>query len=68
MNSLGGKIRELRRARKLTLKDLAAKLETRGWEISDKVLGHIENGRRIITDTELLLILRVLGRNWRDLE
>jgi transcriptional regulator with XRE-family HTH domain len=67
-NSFGKKLKELRLAAGISLRDFAAKLETLGWEVSEGTWAHVEAGRRILSDTELLLALRVLRKKLSDLE
>lgn len=67
-NTFGPKLKELRLAQGLTLGDVVAKLGVRKWEITETNLGHIEAQRRSLTDTELLVLLRVLKSNLSDLE
>lgn len=50
------------------MRDMAAKLEASGWEVSEGTWGHVEAGRRILSDTELMLALRVLRLKLADLE
>ena len=54
MNIIGPQVRALREDQDLTLKDLAFKLNTLGWDISYSLLSKIEKKKRKITDIELL--------------
>jgi len=47
---------------------MVARLCVQGWEISESTYSHIESGRRILSDTELMRILRVLKLKLSDLE
>jgi transcriptional regulator with XRE-family HTH domain len=67
-NVFGKKLRTLRLNRKLSVRATAAKLQAHGWDLGETSLGHIEAGRRTITDMELMRILRVLGARLSDLE
>lgn len=67
-NTFGPKLKVLRLAAGLTLRDVVAKLGVRGWEISETNLGHIEAQRRTLTDIELLALLKVLKARLSDLE
>lgn len=67
-NYFGAKLREIRRARGISVRDMAAKLEARGWQVSETVWGHVESGRRILADTELMMALKVLRVGLSDLE
>jgi hypothetical protein len=67
-NVFGKKLRALRVTKNMTVRDTAAKIQARGWDLSETSLGHIEAGRRTLTDQELMLILRVVGARLSDLE
>lgn len=68
LNIFGGRLRELRLARGLTVRATAAKLQAKGWDLTETALGHIEAGRRSITDAELVILLRLFGAKLSDLE
>lgn len=51
----------MRHVKEIGLRDMVARLGARGWAISESAYAHLEAGRRIISDCELMLILRVLG-------
>jgi len=61
-NIIGKKVREARHNfnPSLSQKELAAKLEINGWEISRGTLSKIEAGIRQVTDFELLALANVL--------
>ena len=65
---LGPKLKKLRLARGLMAVSVCAALQRRGWDISQSVFSHLESGNRLLTDTELLLILKVLKSRLSDLE
>lgn len=67
-NTFGSQIRELRLARGISTADMAARLGAMGWDVSSSTYAHIEGGRRIISDTELLMMLRVLRVELGDLK
>jgi transcriptional regulator with XRE-family HTH domain len=67
-NTFGPKLKALRLDKGLSLRDVAAKLGVRGWEITETNLGHIEAQRRTLTDTELLALLKVLKATLSELE
>lgn len=68
LNVFGRKLREIRRAKKISSTDLVAKLQVRGWPISRETYSYIESGQRVLADAELLLILQALGARLSDLE
>lgn len=69
-NAFGAKLKVLRLARGLTQTEMVARLGTAtpSWELSEGTYGHIENGRRMISDLELLAILKILKAKLHDLE
>lgn len=67
-NMFGQKLRSMRKERGISLRDFAARMEARGWEVSEDVWGRVEAGKRIISDVELVMALRVLGFKLSDLE
>lgn len=67
-NTFGAKLRELRLSEGVSLRDMAARLEATGWEVSEDVWHRVEAGKRLLSDTELVLALRVLRKKLRDLE
>lgn len=68
MNVFGRKLRALRLQRSVGLQDMVAKLQASGWDIGEINYAHMEAGRRIIADAELVLILKTLKARLRDLE
>lgn len=67
-NTFGLRLKSLRLEKGISLRHFAAKLERRGWEVSEDVWLRIESGKRLLSDTELVLALKVLGCKLRDLE
>lgn len=55
-NIISKNMRALRNERKLTQKDLAAKLQTYNINIDQQMISKIENNTRIVTDYELVYI------------
>jgi len=68
LNQLGNELRNLREADRLLQTELAVKLQKAGWDIELATLNRIESGARTLTDVELMLILKVLGKRLRDLD
>ena len=68
LNVLGAKIRKLREAEGLRQNELTTRLQRAGWDVDPGTTNRIETGVRTLTDIELMLILKVLGKRLRDLE
>ena len=51
---LGQKVRSSRKAQGLSQEQLAAELQLRGLDITQKAISRIETGERVIPDYELL--------------
>ncbi len=66
-NTYGQELRVLRESRGITIQILIARLQLRGWDVGEDTISNIEMGRRIISDTELTLILAELGGKLSDL-
>lgn len=59
-NILGKNVRRLRKAKKLTQKDLAAKIQTIGLDMDRLAIVRIEAGTRVIADYEVLFLKEAL--------
>ncbi len=68
LNIFGAKIRRLREAAGLRQNELTHRLQRAGWDVDPGTTNRIETGARTLTDIELMLILRVLGKRLSDLE
>jgi len=69
LNAAGVRLAVLRKEEGLRQSDVVARLQRKGWKaISEPLLSMIERGKRGLSDIELQLILRALGKNWSDLE
>lgn len=66
-NCYGGDLRAIRLAKRITAQTLCAKLQLKGWDVSEDVINSIEAGRRILADSELTLILLCLRAKPADL-
>ncbi len=66
LNQLGNELRNLREADRMRQTELAVKLQKAGWDIELATLNRIESGARTLTDVELMLILKVLGKRLGD--
>lgn len=62
-NVVGPRVRAARYTggRKVTQKDLAAKLQTLGVELDRTAISKIENGKRPVNDLEIVAICEALG-------
>lgn len=67
-NIFGPRLRKVRIAKGLSSTEMIARLGVLGWEVANSSLSQIEAGTRILADSELQLILKVLGMKWSDLE
>jgi len=67
-NEFGAEIRRLRRGAGLTQGELAARLQTAGWDVGLDALSQIETRKRTLTDSELIRILRALRVTWDDVK
>lgn len=52
----------------MTAAELVRRLQRAGWDVSQQVYSHLESGNRLLTDRELLLILKLLGARLSDLK
>ena len=59
-NAIGPTVARLRKASKLTRKQLAARAHVGGWSIESYVLTDIERGAREVTDIELRFLANAL--------
>ena len=55
-NIIGEKIKQLRKQRNLTQKQLAEKLQLEGHEFSDLTILRIEHGNRFVPDYEVVIL------------
>lgn len=59
-NICGERLRKIRKRRGLSQEDLAAKLQLRGLDLTQKAISRIETGSRLVTDYELKYLAEVL--------
>ncbi len=55
-NLVGPQIRQLRTSKKLTQRQLAAKLQVNGYNFNELMILRIEKGQRLVTDVELKIL------------
>jgi transcriptional regulator with XRE-family HTH domain len=60
MNLIGPNIREIRKSMNLSQKDLVARCNLLGWDISRGTLAKIESQTRKISDEEVLCLSKAL--------
>lgn len=66
-NIIGPSIRVLRKQAKLTQKELAEKLQLKGYDFSDLTILRIEQGSRFVPDYEVLALARFFQISPNDL-
>lgn len=68
LNVLGPKLKKLRQSRGLSAAELVRRLQRAGWDVSPQMYCNLEAGNRLLTDREILLVLKVLDSNLAVLE
>jgi transcriptional regulator with XRE-family HTH domain len=63
MNLIGPKIRQARKKNKLSQKDVAAKCNLLGWDVSRGTIAKIESQNRKVNDREILCLSLALNVN-----
>ncbi len=66
-NLCGEKIKELRKAQKLSQRALADKLQLSGLNVDKNAVQRLEAGLRFVTDIELAVLKDVLGTTYDEL-
>lgn len=59
-NIAGIRIREIRRQKKISQSELAARMQTLGVNMDQKVISKIERNQRIVTDYEIVCFSKAL--------
>ncbi len=67
MNIIGANVTKIRLDKGIKQKDLLARIQSLGMEISESCLSKIEGQTRMVTDKELVLIANALGVQPEDL-
>lgn len=67
MNVIGENITKIRLKKDMKQKDLLAKLQSEGMEITGSCLSKIEGQTKMVTDKDLLIIAKALGVEPEDL-
>lgn len=47
--------------------EVCIRLQRKGWDIAPTLYSQIEKGIRSLTDIELAMILKAMGKSWADL-
>ena len=66
-NICGENIAIFRKALKISQRELADKMQLEGLDVDKNAVQRIEAGKRFITDIELVVIAKVLNKNFSDL-
>ena len=67
LNITGKNIKQIRKDKKITQEDLCARMQVLGFKISRSDISKLENGKRFITDTEVLGFSKALKVGILDL-
>lgn len=65
-NLIGPQVKQLRKAKKLSQKELAEKLQLLGYDFNDLTILRIEQQTRFVSDIELLALVTFLMWNLRN--
>ena len=60
-NLSGPKIAEVRKAKKLSQRKLAIRMQLLGFDVDHYFIRRVENGERFVTDIDLVIFSRALG-------
>lgn len=66
-NIIGKKLKKIRLEKKLTQKEIAVRLQLKGYECDRLTVLRIENGLRFVPDYEVKLLCEVLDISYSDL-
>ena len=59
-NLTGSKIAQIRKEKKLSQRQLAAKMQLLGYDVDHYFIRRVENGERFVTDIDLVIFSRAL--------
>lgn len=59
-NVTGDKIAQIRKAKKLSQRKLATKMQLLGFDVDHYFIRRVENGERFVTDIDLVIFSRAL--------
>ena len=60
-NICGNKLKELRKANRMSQQELAEKLQLEGIDLTAKEISKIENNKRLVQDFELFTFAKIFG-------
>ena len=66
-NITGKNIKKIRKNKKITQEDLCARMQIMGYQISRSDISKLENGKRFISDSEIVGFAKALKVNILDL-
>jgi transcriptional regulator with XRE-family HTH domain len=66
LNIFGAEIARFRTEQGLKQRELMAKLQAAGWDVSSETICKVEQGERTLTDVEFMFILKVLKKDLSD--
>lgn len=66
-NLCGRRVAQIRKAKKLSQRKLAVKMQLLGFDVDHYFIRRVENGERFVTDIDLVIIARALGVSITDL-
>ena len=66
-NLCGKKIADIRKAKKLSQRKLAQKMQLLGFDVDHYFIRRVENGERFITDIDLVIFCRALEVDVSDI-
>ncbi len=66
-NIIGNRIKSIRLSQKITQEDLCARMQILGFQISRSDISKLENGKKLITDFEIIGFSKALKVNILDL-
>ena len=59
-NLCGGRIAEIRKAKRLSQRRLAARMQLLGFDVDHYFIRRVENGERFVTDIDLVIFSKAL--------
>lgn len=66
-NLCGRRVAQIRKAKKLSQRKLAVKMQLLGFDVDHYFIRRVENRERFVTDIDLVIIARALGVSITDL-
>ena len=66
-NIIGTTIKTIRKRNKITQEDLCARMQVMGYQISRSDISKLENGKKMITDFEIVGFMKALKVSLLDL-